>query len=254
MPLAAVRFGMGGRKILLTLNYTGPVSGNFSFTSGAVFTLTTPGTYTFTWSRSAIVAGLFVGGGGGGGGSYENDSSSGTWYGGKGGAGGFYESGGLAVSGSMTVTVGAGGAPSTQDGADGGATGWSGINCNGGGGGGSGWRHNVYVGRPGHSVNYASGGGGGGGPTGAARGEGGPTGWGNPGEVGQGNPGGDANGGAGGGAGTTAQGSGLGGQGRTSAFFGGVYCKGGPNPVTYGDGGSTGGAGMGGLIKLILNE
>lgn len=250
---SAFRAQYKSAKAALTLNYSGPVSGSFNFTPTNVFTLTTPGTYTFTWSRPATVAGLFVGGGGGGGGSYENSTQDGTWFGGKGGAGGFYESTGLAVSGSMTVYVGAGGSPSTQDGTDGGATGWSGINCNGGGGGGMGWRHNVEVSRPGHSVNYASGGGGGGGSTGAARGEGGPTGWGNPGDAGGSNVGGDAPGGGGGGAGTTAQGAG-GGNGRTSTLFGGVYCKGGPNPATYGDGGDTAGYGNGGLIQLRLDE
>src|SRR4030095_1408503 len=108
MPRAsAAAIWRASARAALTLNYSGAASGSFTFTPGAVFTLTTLGRHHLTWSPHGTVSGLFVGGGGGGGGSYDG-IQGGVYRGGKGGAGGFYEASGIAGSGWYSAHVGGG--------------------------------------------------------------------------------------------------------------------------------------------------
>jgi prepilin-type N-terminal cleavage/methylation domain-containing protein len=181
---------------------------------GLTCTRTTDGAYTvdkFTGTGSyqwitptgvSSVQYLVVGGGGGGGGC-----------GGGGGAGG-YSAGTIAVSGVITVTVGAGGAqPDTawRTGGNGGNSVFSSITSTGGGGGG-GWDSGYQNGQNGGSGGGAMNGGTVGSGTAGQGHDGGLADWGN-----SGGGGGGANGD--GGAGSSSQG-GTGGAGLSSSITG----------------------------------
>lgn len=195
-------------------------------------------TSSTTWTVPAGVTSvdyLVVGGGGGGAGSHSGGVSGG------GGGGGGVLSGTLSVSGSVTVTVGAGGAygPPSTSGSNGGNSVFGSVTSYGGGGGGA----SISAGNSGGS-------GGGGGSTYMAGGSG---------TSGQGYGGGtgynDIYGGAGGGAGAAAtnassSGGGTAGSGKSSSITGSTLVYGGgggggSNTGTRVSGGS-GGGGAGG--------
>jgi hypothetical protein len=250
-----------------SVTYSGAMNGTHIFTPGAVATFNVAGTYTFVFSRQMTLGGLFIAGGGGAGsGVYwaEYDSHH---NGGGGGAGGFWESWGLVVSGTITVYVGAGGTGATAPGAGnaqpGGLTQLGPWTVYGGGLGGSGA---IAAGQDGGNGDSGGGGGAGGYQQGGAAGVG-RAGFGYNGFTGQNNVGGSAAGGGGGGAGNSAYSQQHGGPGRTSTIFGGTYCGGGAalggthgnaGGGHHGDGGNagsdTGGAGVRGLLQLVLNE
>lgn len=187
------------------------------------------GTYTWTTPNGITNADILVVAGGGGGGR----GGEGSGWGGGGGAGGLIFKSNEAVSGTINVVVGAGGARgASRDyrGSNGGNSTFGSITALGGGGGGSGWYNNsaLWVGLDGGS--------GGGTPY-----YGGTPGKGTP---GQGNDGaltpGYPPGGGGGGAGAAATGY-PGGAGLT--YYGTVYATGGSG---YGSGGGEANTGNGG--------
>jgi prepilin-type N-terminal cleavage/methylation domain-containing protein len=207
------------------------------------YTLSGTTTGTTTWDTPAGVTEVeyLVVAGGGGGGARATYAS-----GGGGGAGGLLTASGFSVSGTLTVTVGAGGAGGidpTDSGDNGEDSVFSTIIATGGGGGGS---NGSSIGKDGGS------GGGGAGRNGLTPGNG---------ISGQGNNGGSGGGGAsyaaggGGGAGTVgANGSGnygaAGGSGTLSSIMGGTsvpYAGGGGGGGYSGGGaGGSGGGGAGG--------
>lgn len=186
--------------------------GNFK-----VHTFTSSGTFTVT-AGSGMVEYLVVAGGGGGGNASANSS-------GGGGAGGVLVGSQSVSPNAYTVTVGAGGAPSTS----GNNSVFDTITATGGG-----------AGSPGNTTGVAGGSGGGGsGNTAAHAGGAGTVGQGFAGGTGSGSNGGGGGGGKGGvgadGSGTT---GGNGGPGYVSSISG--------SSVTYASGGGGGGSGAGG--------
>tara|TARA_R110002126_G_scaffold41958_1_gene121709 strand:- start:469 stop:1797 length:1329 start_codon:yes stop_codon:yes gene_type:complete len=222
-------FSLYGVAALGTTPVTGPKAfgGNIVANDGTywIHTFLTSGTFTPATELSCDY--LVVAGGGGGGGDIA----------GGGGAGGYKAANSFAISSSLTVTVGAGGAgqttyPSIGRGANGSNSVLSSITSTGGGGGSQGGA----TGKPGGSGGSGGGSGGTNGgsplnPIGTAS----PAGQGSDG--GQGNNGGSGSGRGGGGGGASATGasgttSGAGGAGTSNSISG--------SAVTYAGGGGSG--------------
>jgi hypothetical protein len=139
---AATRFRVWtdtGSNIVVTITKTAAALTD-SAPSGTLDTVTTVGTSTYTGtSTSGYGYAVLVGGGGGGGGSNGGSSSAG------GGGGGGVAEKLVQLTGSMSVTIGAGGTAgfgsgsvgSGQNGGAGGNSTFAGMTANGGGGGGT---------------------------------------------------------------------------------------------------------------------
>lgn len=213
-------------------------------------TITTSGIYTIyqflgsgsiTLGKAGLCDLLVLGGGGAGGGTN-------TAYGGGGGAGGYLEQTGIYLpSGTLTVTVGAGGAGITASGATRGSNNGNGSRVGPyfSAGGGS------CLGTTNASPGNVGGSGGGGAGGGSAAGGSGTSGLGNAG--GDGSPSGNAGGGGGGASAVGVAGSGTtggnGGAGTASSITGSSVTRGGGGGGCAATTGGTGGAGGGGSVN-----
>lgn len=124
-----------GTNIPVTITQT---AGTLTSTtvSGTLDTVTTLGSSTYTGTSASGYGYAILVGGGGAGGSLAANLNTGSYGGGSGGVGFKL----VQLTGSMPLTIGAGGTPVTNTtGNPGGASTFAGMTCNGGGGGGQGF-------------------------------------------------------------------------------------------------------------------